>query len=522
MTESSPVGARHAGDPGRRSSTAPKPVQNTTSSCSVFLFLALASLVFARTAVAGPYIEPGDVALRHDIQLLADHGVIRGPVTTWPLAWGPILEALRDADATELSPMLADAYSRVRTRARWETRTNEVRFDTSLAVAEEPTRIRSFQNTPRGDVQLTAGADWTGDWLSLDLNVQALDSDQDSSDARADNSMIGVAAGNWTIAASTQDRWWGPGWDGSLILSNNARPIPSLMIDRIFTDPFETKWLSWIGPWDMTILFGQLESEREVPDARFFGMRVNFRPTESLEIGLSRTALWCGEDRPCGFDTFVDLYFGRDNLGDAGVTEENEPGTQEAGFDIRWSPAYFDRNVAFYGQFIGEDEAGGLPSKWFGQFGAEWSGVLRERWSARAFLELAATSCQFQENSEIFNCAYNHSIYKTGFRYRGRTIGHPADNDARLVSSGLSLVDSDGTAWYALLRAGPLNRADLPDARNSLTPLRQDIVSIDVTHVRPTAFGTVAAGIGYERVDDEASGRTDDDARFFVEWRSGF
>ena len=486
------------------------------------LLVAITCVFTGRLALAGPYIAPGDVALRHDIQLLADHGVISGPVTTWPLAWGPILESLKDADASELSPMLIDAYARVRERARWETRTSELRFEASVAAAEEPTRVRSFQNTPRGNAQVTAGADWTGDWLSVDLNVQAVDSDQDSREGRIDNSMIGIAAGNWTIAASTQDRWWGPGWDGSVILSNNARPIPSLMIDRIFTDAFESKWLSWIGPWDMSILFGQLESEREVPDARFFGMRVNFRPIESLEIGLSRTALWCGEDRPCSFDTFVDLYIGNDNRGDEGITEENEPGTQEAGIDVRWSPAFLDRRIAFYGQFIGEDEASGLPSKWFGMSGVEWTGRLHDRWSARAFVEGAATTCQFYKSEPVYNCTYNHSIYRTGFRYRGRTIGHAADNDARLVSAGVTLVDTEGVSWYALLRAGALNRGGVIDPRHSLTPTRQDIVSIDVTHVRPTRIGTLTAGVGFERIDDEVSGQTDDEARVFIEWRSGF
>ena len=30
------------------------------------------------------------------------------------------------------------------------------------------------------------------------------------------------------LRLSVTDRWWGPGWDGSLILSNNARPIPAI------------------------------------------------------------------------------------------------------------------------------------------------------------------------------------------------------------------------------------------------------------------------------------------------------
>ena len=46
-------------------------------------------------------ITPGDMAFRHDIQRLADHGIIKGPVTTWPLAWGPIIADIRNAERIE-------------------------------------------------------------------------------------------------------------------------------------------------------------------------------------------------------------------------------------------------------------------------------------------------------------------------------------------------------------------------------------------------------------------------------------
>ena len=36
-------------------------------------------------AKADPWLAPGDEGLRSDIQLLADAGIIRGPVTTWPM-----------------------------------------------------------------------------------------------------------------------------------------------------------------------------------------------------------------------------------------------------------------------------------------------------------------------------------------------------------------------------------------------------------------------------------------------------
>ena len=58
-------------------------------------FLTFVCLLLAPGAWAEPFIAPGDMALRHDIQRLADHGVLSGPVTTWPLSWGPILSDLQ-------------------------------------------------------------------------------------------------------------------------------------------------------------------------------------------------------------------------------------------------------------------------------------------------------------------------------------------------------------------------------------------------------------------------------------------
>jgi len=339
---------------------------------------------------------------------------------------------------------------------------------------------------------------------------------------RFDRSVIAASIGNWSIGVNTLDRWWGPGWDGSIILSNNARPIPSISIDRTFTDAFDSKWLRWIGPWDLSVHFGQMENDRVVPEAQFFGMRFNFRPFRSLEIGLSRTAQWCGEGRPCSFDTFLDLLVGRDNRGDDDIDEENEPGNQLAGFDLRWTFRLLGAPMAVYGQFIGEDEAGGFPSRYLGQVGLEGTGRLGDRWSYRWFGEYAGTSCQFYESSVIFDCAYNHSIYETGYRYRGRPIGHGADNDARLVSLGLVAIDEDETEWAATLRAGDLNYGGQPDPRNTLTPTPQTIVSVDLRHARVFTIGELSASVGYEQIDDEVSEITSDEFRFFLQWRSSY
>ncbi|MGI9290211.1 MAG: hypothetical protein ACR2QG_02920, partial [Gammaproteobacteria bacterium] len=52
------------------------------------LVVALVIATFPKISSAGPWVEVGDSSLRSDIQILADAGVIKGAITTWPLAWG--------------------------------------------------------------------------------------------------------------------------------------------------------------------------------------------------------------------------------------------------------------------------------------------------------------------------------------------------------------------------------------------------------------------------------------------------
>ena len=76
---------------------------------------------------------------------------------------------------------------------------------------------------------------------------------------RADGSYASARFGNVAVTAGLREQWWGPGWEGSLILGTDARPIPSLTVERVLADPFETPWLRWLGPWRATASVGQGE-----------------------------------------------------------------------------------------------------------------------------------------------------------------------------------------------------------------------------------------------------------------------
>ncbi|MGI9259035.1 MAG: capsule assembly Wzi family protein [Gammaproteobacteria bacterium] len=455
----------------------------------------------------------GDVALRNDIQLLADAGIIDAPITGWPIFLTGI--TLNSDAIAMLDPATAAALERVFPSREPHTLP---RLDFRLGGINEPERLRGFANVPRASGEASARFAWEGGRFALDVSATRVSDPVDGDKNRLDGSYIGVAIGNWFVSASTTDRWWGPGWDGSMILSNNARPIPAISVQRREARPTSIRWLRWVGPWTTQLIMGQMESDRHIPDTRFFGWRVGFKPLPRLEVGLSRTAQWCGEGRPCGFDTFIDLLSGiRDNQGQ-NVSSDEEPGNQLAGFDLRYSFDLFDHPLAFYTQWIGEDEQNGVPSGYLAQLGFETWGSIRNNGSSyRVHVEYNEPTCSaITDEDPNFGCAYNHFRYRDGYRYKGRVIGHSADSDGKIVSFGGMLFTADGHSWQVVARHGELNRDSR--ARHSLTPLKQDISTLELRHVRKFDFGDLVLGIGAESAEVVSTGEQLDETRAYAEF----
>ena len=509
------VGARITGDSKAHVACRKSPVIRAPTGATLLL-----GALLALPAIAEPWAPPGDLRLRHDLQLLNDTGATNLPLTTWPLSWGDIGRGLSEVDPNNLSPTATAAYARLNEQLRWETYSNELQLRVSAAAAAEPRIIRSFENTPREEGELSGGLSWLGDRFAIKLNATLAANPFDGDEIRPDGSYLGVVLGNWMLSAGWQERWWGPGRDGSLILGSNARPSPGIALQRNMSAPFKSKWLSWIGPWTLTTFMNQLDDERFVNDALLFGMRATFRPIDSLEIGLSRTAQWCGDGRPCDFGTFTDLLLGNDNRG-VNVDADDEPGNQLAGFDLRWVlPRNFP--AAFYMQWIGEDTRRGGPEigSWLRQVGIEHWGRIGAL-DHRTHLEASDTSCReggFGFSDLKPNCGYQHSIYRTGYRYNGRVMGHGTDDDSRTYSLGSTLVQSNGHSWNLTLRYMELNRAGTPDARHTLTATPQELSDLQLSHERLTRYGRFHAGIGASHLDDELSGETTTDLTGFIQW----
>ncbi len=394
------------------------------------LLSALSLLVGLHAAHAGPWIAPGDSELRHHLQLLADAGLLTTPITTWPLPWASIQQELDSTAARGLPDSLLWSLQYVRFAANRQTGTG-IRAEGRLELAQERRPLRTFDDSRRERNELSASLDWVGSRFAVHLAGSAVDSPLDGEHYRPDGSYVAALIGNWAISAGWQERWWGPGWQSSLILSTNARPVPALALQRNRSDAFETPWLAWIGPWQLTAFAGQME-EAFIPDTKLLGLRVTAKPHPSIELGLSRTAQWGGEGRPQNLSSLWDLISGQDNVGSGGITRENEPGNQLAGIDGRWSFRVGSTSNALYAQVIGEDESGALPSRNIYLAGLE-SAFTSRQWSHRIALETAATASGGYGSSRP-NYTYEHGTYLDGYRHLGRPIGAAFDNDSESVA----------------------------------------------------------------------------------------
>ena len=471
---------------------------------------------FAFTAHADPWLVPGDEGMRSDIQLLADAGILRGPVTTWPLSWPDIARDALAASEQGMDAATADALLRVRRQARSASAFGFSGAGIRVSGAHLPTPLRQFSDSPREQGELALRASWLSDHVSVNVQAAYVADPDDGKKLRPDGSYLGVNLGNFMVSAGFMERWWGPGWDGSLILSTNARPIPSLTIERNYTDPFKTRLLSWIGPWRASIAVGRAESSGvAVPDARFLAARVNFKPQPWLEFGLTRTAQWCGGVRPCGWGTFADMLIGRDNQETVDGTADEQPGNQLAGYDMRLRSPWKALPLAYYSQWIGEDEAGGLPSKFIGLMGVEgWGSNRWGGWRVRA--EYADTACNFSRELPQFNCAYRNGVYPQGYTYRGRIIGHAMDNDSRMYGLAALLVRPDGDVLSVSLRQVELNR---DGGEHAIADVPQDLDNVELRYSRGLLGGRLSIGVGF---DDPAAAA--DSSRFhgFMSWQQGF
>ena len=489
-------------------STYNKIIKSFLKGFSLFLVLSLNAI---NLALAEPWLDTRDAGLRVDVERLSNAGIIKIPINTRPLMWGGILNDLESADSKGLPDNLKNSYARVLNAGEKATQINKPSQSVKLSVANQSQLFRHFGDKAREEAELTLRRSGITENFTYNLEVTKTKNPWDGEETHFDNSYFGVVLGNWVGHIGSVGQWWGPSWNSSLILTNNARPTTGISLQRNYSKAFDLPVLEWLGPWTTNMFISQLDDERFIDDAKLVGMFIGFRPTQTLEINLRRSAQWGGEGRPENFSNFVKLLTGVSDNCDNAECREDEPGNQLGGIDIRWDLP--ELNASVYGQVIGEDEAGGLPSRRASQLGMQYH-LSSEMFEGTVFIEYDDTSLKSAERR--YNVLYNHAIYRSGYRYEGRAIGATWDNDSAVTSLGAMGYLSNGDRLEARYSFGDINVNTLnedPSSRHSITSKKTALNTVSAKWLRPFVWGEIEIEGRYTDKIIDQFGRQEDKLR---------
>jgi len=381
------------------------------------------------SAIAAPWPDVGDAALRSDIELLAASGVIDNAVTQWPVPWGGLLYRLGNAGALDGQPdYVRAAAKRVYDLGMVETEPHILRTWITVDAASSPATVRGFDAMGRQNLMVQVHADYTWETTAVHLALGAKSTNKkDRQIFVPDGSYVTQRIGNAAVYGGYLSHWWGPGWSTALSLSNNARPFPQIGITRIDTTPFESSWLRWIGPWQMEFFVGVLDGERRARNTLFNGLRFSFSPLPGFELGLSRTEQLCGTGHPC--KPIAEFF---NVMNDPQHVSKSK---DETNFDLRYTGTAFGTRYAVYTQVMNRDTGPFTHSMSSHVFGlSAWVPV---RGTAVRFTteyaDTISTLNFFSFGKDVYGITYTDYKYTDGWQYRNHTLGSSLDTDSRLA-----------------------------------------------------------------------------------------
>ena len=229
------------------------------------------------------------------------------------------------------------------------------------------------------------------------------DKDNDGT-ASLEEAYIKTRAGSFAFEAGRQALTWGEGYSGHLLLGNHMKPLTTLQAH--LANPVKIGgFFHFLGDFDFHAFYGQLDKDR-ASDAQgrgvtdydhpgILGLRVDLTPADWVTLGASRVSMMGGKHHSMDRSDWRKWTFGSNE-------DDNDKWDDIGGFDFKLRfPAF-----QLYGEFMGEDQAGGLPSKWGWRLGT-YIPKLNSDGSWDMILETAKTT----------DVWYSHWVFQNGWTY---------------------------------------------------------------------------------------------------------
>lgn len=423
---------------------------------SLLLAAALAAMSGLSSAVASPWAEVGNNQLRADIELLQAAGVIDTITTHWPLPWHSITAALEHASLAAQPAAVRNAAERVLARAHAAAKPGW-RARGSADATNLPSIVYGFDGMGRGKGQAQLSLEGIGNGFAgrVSLGAFAQDFHGRGFKLMPDGTYFSADVAGARIYGGYLDQWWGPGQISALSVSNNARPMPQIGIERASTDRSPWPLLNLLGPFQAEFFLGYLDGPRLQSDTYFNGLRFTVEPLKGLEIGFTRVEEFCGQGHRC---SPIKDYFHFSN-NPLSINSTND----QIDLDIKYSNMVGRTPFQFYTQIMDEDYSilgHPVASHFVGASLFVQTGENPVKLTAE-YTDSMPTVNLFSFGDVLHGAAYNNFEYPDGLRYRGRTLGFSLDSDSTLLSLQANWRDTGGRFYEISLHhvaiSDPLN-----------------------------------------------------------------
>ena len=419
----------------------------------------LCAMVFSAPIQASPWAEVGDNQLRSDVEILAAAGVVDDITTHWPLPWTSLVADIRaDKSLAEQPGYVRAAAERVMREARAQTE-GGMQASVFLDATNHPDTVYGFDGMGRGDGEAQFSLQYNSGGTSARLSLGAITQSFQGRSVKImpEGTYFAQKVGGALVYGGYLSHWWGPGWISALALSNNARPMPQIGIERLDTSAFDLPVLRWLGPWQGEFLVGLLDGPRINSNTFYNALRFTFNPAPGLEIGLARTEEFCGQGHPCA--PLRDYFDFRNDP--THVDKTNDEGL----IDVKYSSVISGVPTQIYLQVMNEDSSPISHSITSHLFGGTVFVPTRAD-PVRLTLEYTdsvPTVDIFSFGDVLHGAAYTNGSYPDGMRYRGRTLGFSLDSDSRLLSLQGGWSDAHGVFYELSLHHADISNPNNPD-----------------------------------------------------------
>jgi hypothetical protein len=252
---------------------------------------------------------------------------------------------------------------------------------------------------------------------------------------------------NWSFSPNT-----------SLILSDYHRPASSIYL-KTTNKQSSNVLLSWAGPWSFEVFNAFLKNNLGPRDSMLLGIRTIISPFSNLKIEFLKNSQWGGDGYGKNLSSLLTAAIGNTNEG------LHSSINQMAGIGFEYNLNPNGQPFLLYGQYIGEDESGNLPSCFMNLTGFEWDNSISGLNTKLGF-EFIDTRIDTSSGGNCgANTAYNNGIYN--YTNYDNVIGAPIDTEGKSIGIKSSVELKSNLFLSYSLKNVLINDANWSDHRLS-------------------------------------------------------